>query len=332
MKRADQIVAIVELCARQCKLLCTWCMKRSDQIVAIVAGSLFLGVCAGLVKSGALPLGKEGGGFNWDSLGVIFAAAMTFAIYSFLYKDNPFFRAVENLFVGLGLGVTVYFTWFQFFKPEIYDRFLVPAFSPKLEIYPRDYWLLLPCVLGLMMLTRISSKYSWISRWPVAFLVGYWSGYGLQPTISSYILKQAHATMKPVVMSGVVWACCGVAAAAAIVCAYLSSRTNRAGLAARVVGVAMIAGYVVSKGYAPFAEATVGVDALLLVLGVISVLVYFFFSAEHKGVVGGVSKVGIWFLMMSFGASFGYTVMARESLLIGRIQFLLFEWLKLPQP
>ena len=31
--------------------------------------------------------------------------------------------------------------------------------------------------------------------------------------------------------------------------------------------------------------------------------------------------------MIAFGASFGYTVMARVSLLIGRIQFLLHDWL-----
>ena len=58
-------------------------------------------------------------------------------------------------------------------------------------------------------------------------------------------------------------------------------------------------------------------------------LFYFFFSVEHKGVSGGISKVGIWFLMVSFGASFGYTVMGRVSLLIGRVQFLIYDWLQL---
>jgi hypothetical protein len=64
-------------------------------------------------------------------------------------------------------------------------------------------------------------------------------------------------------------------------------------------------------------------------VGVIGVLVYFFFYVEHTGVAGRVSKVGIWFLMVSFGASFGYTVMARISLLIGRVTFLFEDWLHL---
>jgi hypothetical protein len=37
--------------------------------------------------------------------------------------------------------------------------------------------------------------------------------------------------------------------------------------------------------------------------------------------------LGIIFIMVAFGASFGYTVMARISLLIGRFYFLLHDWL-----
>ena len=65
----------------------------------------------------------------------------------------------------------------------------------------------------------------------------------------------------------------------------------------------------------------------LLVVGLLATLVFFFFSTEHKGTVGGIAKVGIYFLMVSFGASYGYTVMARVSLLIGRVMFLLDSWL-----
>jgi len=65
------------------------------------------------------------------------------------------------------------------------------------------------------------------------------------------------------------------------------------------------------------------------VIGTFSGLIYFFFSKEHKGAFGGLAKLGIWFLMLSFGASFGYTVMSRMSLLIGRMDYLLGTWLGL---
>ena len=64
----------------------------------------------------------------------------------------------------------------------------------------------------------------------------------------------------------------------------------------------------------------------LVAVGVLAVLTYFFFSREQRGAVAGVSRVGILFLMVSFGAAFGYTVMARVSVLIGRMSFLVSDW------
>jgi len=64
-------------------------------------------------------------------------------------------------------------------------------------------------------------------------------------------------------------------------------------------------------------------NQVLLLVAVFSTLVYFFFSLEHRRAVGVISRLGIVFIMISFGASFGYTVMGRISLLIGRFQFIL---------
>lgn len=69
------------------------------------------------------------------------------------------------------------------------------------------------------------------------------------------------------------------------------------------------------------------INNTILVVGVITVILYFYFSREHRGFLGGTSRVGIVFIMVAFGASFGYTVMARISLLIGRMHFLLSDWL-----
>jgi len=60
-------------------------------------------------------------------------------------------------------------------------------------------------------------------------------------------------------------------------------------------------------------------NSLVLLIGVVSVLFYFFFSIEHSGPVKVAARTGILFLMIAFGAAFGYTVMARMSLLIGRM-------------
>jgi hypothetical protein len=91
-------------------------------------------------------------------------------------------------------------------------------------------------------------------------------------------------------------------------------------------------GNVLVFGAFPFPFVTVASQTafnnLLIIVGSLSGLAYFFFSKEHKGFFGGTAKLGIWFLMIGFGATFGYTVMGRLSLLIGRIEFLK-DWLNL---
>ncbi|MCC7479090.1 hypothetical protein IT575_11610 [bacterium] len=83
----------------------------------------------------------------------------------------------------------------------------------------------------------------------------------------------------------------------------------------------------------PFQPATsaaanlANINQVIILVAVFSVLIFFFFSLEHKKLVGSVSKVGLFFLMLGFGAAFGTTVMARVSLLVGRFQFLIEDWL-----
>jgi hypothetical protein len=71
------------------------------------------------------------------------------------------------------------------------------------------------------------------------------------------------------------------------------------------------------------------VNSAIILLGVLCGLAYFYFSKEHKGWFGGAATIGIWMLMVGFGASFGYTVMARISLFIQRVQFLGDWWTRL---
>jgi hypothetical protein len=67
---------------------------------------------------------------------------------------------------------------------------------------------------------------------------------------------------------------------------------------------------------------------VVLIVGVACTLAYFYFSRPHLGAFGVFSRIGIWYLMIAFGSGFGYTVMARESLLIGRIIFLIDQWIR----
>jgi hypothetical protein len=69
---------------------------------------------------------------------------------------------------------------------------------------------------------------------------------------------------------------------------------------------------------------TDALDHVVFLVTLICVMVYFFFSFRHENkAVQGTARLGRWLLMVAFGATFGSTVMARFSLLIDRIRFLL---------
>lgn len=211
---------------------------------------------------------------DWTGFGTFIAAGITLSLYSFLYKDNPLFKFAENLYVGVAAAYSLTQIWYTVLWADVVN----PLYELGNESMD-NLWLIVPTLLGLFMLTQLSSaKFSWLSRIAFAFVVGLGAGLTIPRTIAANLLAQMEPTMQPI---SATWD---------------------------------------------------GLNLLIILVGVVTVLVYFFYSVEHTGPVGVASKTGIWFLMISFGASFGYTIMARLSLLIGRVGFLLEEWLVLTLP
>ncbi|MFC1851042.1 hypothetical protein ACFL27_12685 [candidate division CSSED10-310 bacterium] len=216
-----------------------------------------------------------------DIVGVWVAAFLTLCIFSFLYKDNPFYKFAEHLFVGVSAGYWACLYYHQ----TIYPKMLKPLFYFGAEDWSAyNLFLLIPLALSVMMLLRLVPKQladiSWVSRWPIAFMVGTGSGIFFIGYMRSNVIEQIESSLIPIEYTGTTY-------------------PQWAGL----LGV------------------------IIIIFGTFTGLVYFFFSKAHTGLFGILAKIGIYFLMISFGASFGYTVMARISLLIGRMQFLLFQWI-----
>ena len=199
--------------------------------------------------------------------GAWLAVGLSLCIYSFLYRDNPFFKLGEHIFVGASVGYLLVITY--------HEVMLKKLAMPLIE--QREWRLIIPLILGLLLLARFLPRLAWTSRLTFAFILGVSSGVAIPRLLSSFVLQQVQGTLKPLV----------------------------------TVGPAGI-----SFGLAEL-------NTLLILIGVVSVLVYFFFSVEHTGSVRRVARVGSCFLMISFGAAFGYTVMARMSLLIGRFDELI---------
>jgi hypothetical protein len=201
-------------------------------------------------------------------IGTWLAGFLTLAILSFLYKDNPFYKLAEHLYVGVSAGYWLIYVAFFDVEPMLV--------TPFMEETGVEKWILIvPAALGVIMLSRWFPKTAWLSRWPIAFTVGVGAGLGITANLQGYVVPQVQATLLP--MTGF---------------------------------------------------NLVSLNNLILVVGVVTTILYFYFSKAHKGVLGVTAKIGIVFIMVSFGASFGYTLMARISLLIGRLYFLLSDLLR----
>ena len=69
------------------------------------------------------------------------------------------------------------------------------------------------------------------------------------------------------------------------------------------------------------------INNVLIIVGTLATLSYFFFTFEHKGFMGKSAQFGRYFMMLAFGAAYGSTATGRISLFIGRLQYLLGNWL-----
>ena len=230
---------------------------------------------------------------------------MTLCIFSFLYKDNPFYKAAEHLFVGVSAGYVAVLSFWQQVHPNLFGRLwpsrvdvddgsiLTSIWYAIYEIFnvittgfgvlDRSIFpeggikgfeeiriiYMIPFILGIFMLLRLVPKLGWLARWAIAYIVGMAAGLRFYGFLNSNVLNQIKASAIDFTSD---W-------------------------------------------------GTI-INGLIVFIGTLTGLIYFFYSTEHKGVVGRLSRIGIYFLMIKFGAAFGFAVMGRISLLIGQLNYL----------
>ena len=231
-----------------------------------------------------------------EIFGAWVAVFLTFAIFSFLYKDNPFYKIAEHIFVGVSAGYwTSMFFWTQI-QPNLFGRlwpsthysdgiwygvydlfgFISSSIFPAGGIdkgHELHFSYLIPFALGIMMLLSLFKKLNWFARWGIAYTVGMAAGLRAYGFLNSNVILQIKGTIIPLLDPDLP--------------------------------------FFSLLGDSHF-------NNLVILVGTVTGLLYFFFSKEQTGNFGKVTRVGIYFLMISFGASFGFAVMGRISLLIGR--------------
>lgn len=163
------------------------------------------------------------------AIGTVVAGLLTLAIFSFLYRDNPVYKTAESLLIGVSIGYTLVIVW----STTLMDILIKPLFGG-------GHWeLAIPLLLGLLMFGRFHSRTRFLSRVPLAVMIGSGAGVAIPVMLEARTLKQMSATVSPLVSTGGVPDLAAVVVLAGVICTLLYFYFSREhqGALGRVAGV-----------------------------------------------------------------------------------------------
>jgi len=264
-------------------------MNDKKVIYLVVAAAVVAALIAGFLVQWSRVKGNPDEDLT-KRFGAWAAAICVFAVFSYLYSENAFYRLFEHALLGFGLGMGTALT----IQEVLIDKWWKPVTVAVKAFYAGtqtgqsyyDILLILAALFGLLLYFQYSKKYLWLSRITIGITVGMGAGLAIKGTAVT-TLPQITSTFKMFFVSS-----------------ELAPSLDVGGRALYMV------------------------ESFLLLLVVCCVLYYFFFSFRRESAIAKApANLGRFFLMISFGAFFGNTFMTRVVLLIERIQFLLHDWL-----
>ena len=118
-----------------------------------------------------------------EQLGVLVSAILIVSQLSLIAGDNFFFKWSTRLVIG-----------FSVIHAQIWGLYWSNRYAIEPIMKGELIWII-PLVLGLMMYTRLSKKYAWISKYPMGLQLGVGFGVVVVSMIRSQILDQIRMTI-----------------------------------------------------------------------------------------------------------------------------------------
>lgn len=123
----------------------------------------------------------------WDQIGLWLSAFMTIAVWSFAIPgENKVYRVAEYTMIGVAAGYSL---------AQGVRVVMQLGFTPLMG---GQSLLIIPILFGLLIFTQVSSKYRYLSRWPMALLIGSGVGVSIRTTPEVNIMRQITATFLPI--------------------------------------------------------------------------------------------------------------------------------------
>lgn len=224
-----------------------------------------------------------------DFFGMIIAALLTIMVLSYVVADNLLFRIAVYIFIGVASGYAGAIAWHNVIRPALIDPILQGGFSALLNLQSIGTFLI-PWLLSVILLTKLSRSTARVGSLSVAILVGVGAAVVVGGAITGTLIPQSLAT----------------AAALSPAVAYPA------------------------QGEDAFIWLERLVSALVLVLATLTTLLYFRFSAqrERSGETrrsrfnAVLAYIGRTFIALTFGVMYAGALMATVLVLAQRFEFL----------
>lgn len=126
-------------------------------------------------------------------LTIWFGVIVTFAVFSYLAKDNAFYRLVQQAALGISVGFGLVIAWQQVLYPMWLNPVLLAAEG---EVHWTNGLWFLAIVPGSLWYFQLSKKLFWVSTLVSGLFVGVAAGLAFKNQIL-LILPQIAASLKP---------------------------------------------------------------------------------------------------------------------------------------
>lgn len=111
---------------------------------------------------------------------------LTLLVFSYLIDDNPLFRFAIYLFIGVSSGYAATAAW---------HYVLVPKLFSQLGDVNQLLLLIVPLILSISLLAKLSPRLSWLGNFAMAVLVGVGAATAVGGALFGTLMPQAVAAM-----------------------------------------------------------------------------------------------------------------------------------------
>lgn len=214
-----------------------------------------------------------------DLVWTLVAFLLTIFVLSYVLGDNELFRLAIMIFVGVSAGYAAVVIIYQILLP----RLIVPLIASPLA---EKTLLIIPAVLVILLLFKLSTKLSVLGNPSMAFLTGVGAAVAVGGAVTGTIFGQINGAIAPFDLSGMSAASAG---------------TQLLG------GIILLGGTVASLGYFHFGARKIEGQT----------------ATKQSIFMQTLSKIGQTFIAITLGALFAGVLAASLTALIERLDFLL---------